>query len=459
MRLRLAAGFTVVAALIIVVFSVPLGSFVSRVERERLVTALERDAFMLAGHASETMTGSTITSLQPYIDDLGLRSDARVVVTDAAGRLVATNDPAETLGTDYSNRPEVTSALRGDPASGERRSVTLGQVLVYVAVPVIDGESVAGAVRLSYPKSVVDGKVRERMAGILGAGAVSLIAAVIVAVFVGSALSRPITRLRRVTDELSRGNFEVAADESGGPKELRDLAHGFNEMSRRLELIMRGQRQFAGDVSHQLRTPLTALRLRLEQAEAGVHGGADEAAEALEEAIKETDRLQGIIEQLLALARLEGRAAPRVSVDAVAVLRDRMQMWEPLADELDLELGLHVPDSARCLVVAGGLEQIVDNFVDNAVSVAPAGSRITVRLVAIGDSVTISVEDHGPGLTDEQRARAFERFWRGPGASGESGSGLGLAVVKQIATASGGDAWLTATPGGGVTACASFPRE
>jgi len=455
MRLRLAVGFAVVGALIVVVFSVPLGSYVSRVERDRLVTALERDAFMLAGHARGTLSGDTITSLEPYVTEFSATSDARVIITDVAGRLVATNDPGETVGTAFMNRPEVAAALAGSPAAGERTSVTLGQVLVYVAVPVFAGDDVVGAVRLSYPKSVVDAKVRNRMTGVVGSGAIALLAAVIVATLVGSALTRPLSRLRNVTEELSRGNFDVSADENSGPPEVRELARGFNEMSRRLSLILRGQRQFAGDVSHQLRTPLTALRLRLEQAEAAVASGLDTDG-ALDAAIAETDRLQALIEQLLALARLEGASAPRETVDAAHVVRARCEMWTPLAEEMQVGIRVESPVSARCLVVGGGLEQVVDNYIDNAVSVSPAGSEIVV-VVRVSDGwVVVAVSDSGPGLTAEQCERAFERFWRGPASTGETGSGLGLAVVRQIVTASGGQASLSPSPSGGITASASF---
>ncbi|MFM2047264.1 MAG: hypothetical protein RL383_1341 [Actinomycetota bacterium] len=455
MRLRLALGFTVVGALIVIVFSVPLASYVSRVERDRLVTALERDAFILAGHAASSLAGDTITSLDPYVAEFDAASDARAVVTDADGRLIATNDPGETVGTNFVNRPEVAAALEGSPAEGERESVTLGEVLVYVAVPVLSGDTVVGSVRLSYPKSVVDSKVRARIMGVVGAGGIALISAVIVAVLVGSALARPITRLREVTDDLSRGNFSSTADETNGPPEVRELARGFNEMSRRLSLMIRGQRQFAGDVSHQLRTPLTALRLRLEQAESDSASGRPVGA-ALEAAVAETDRLSALVEQLLALARLEGASAPRERVDASAAVEARCEMWAPLAEEMDIRLVVTTDGAGGCLVVPGGIEQVIDNYLDNAVSVSPRGSSIEVAVRRDGGWVEVSVSDSGPGLTDEQRERAFERFWRGPASTGESGSGLGLAVVRQIATASGGHVRLDAAESGGVRAVAQF---
>ena len=180
-------------------------------------------------------------------------------------------------------------------------------------------------------------------------------------------------------------------------------------------------------------------------------GGAD-VAEALEASRAETDRLQDMIEQLLALTRLEGSATKTVDVDAARVVRDRVEMWKPLADEQGITISVQAATSARCAVVEGGLEQIIDNFIDNAMSVAPQGSEIRVEVVDDDGHVQIDVSDRGPGLTDEQRDFAFDRFWRGPASTGVNGSGLGLAIVRQLAVASGGEAELLGNPGGGIRA-------
>lgn len=455
MRARLIAGFAGVAVLILTIFSIPMMRFVATVERERMVTELERDAFILAGHAKETLsadTGSQLRSIQPYIDAYARVSDARVVVTNSGGRVIASNDASLVVGSDFSNRPEITTALSGAPATGERASSTLGQVLVYVAVPVLSGDDTLGAVRLSHPKSHVDERVRNRVYGIFGAGLISFVAALVVAILLGSTISRPIARLRRATDKLGRGDFDARADDDEGPREVRELARSFNAMSGRLGLMVENQRHFAGAVSHQLRTPLTALRLRLEQAEASVGRDDDVVAEALRASFAESDRLQNMIEQLLALARLEGSAAKTVDVDAARVVRDRVEMWEPLAEEQGVRISLQVPAAARCAVVEGGLEQIIDNFIDNAISVAPRDSDIRIEVVHDDGHVQIDVSDRGPGLTDEQRDVAFDRFWRGPAATGVNGSGLGLAIVRQLAVASGGEAELLGNPGGGIRA-------
>lgn len=459
MRLRLISALVGVATVIVVAFSIPLLGFVARIERERLVTELERDAFILAGHAKETLNtaeGATLPSLEPYIAEHGGSDGTKVVVTNADGLVVATNDRTETIGTDFGNRPEIATALGGSPAVGERESATLGEDLVFVAVPVFLGDAVLGTVRFSERRSEIDAVVRRRIVGITAAGGFTLLAAAGIAVPLALGIARPLERLRRRTEGLAAGDFAVRADESSGPDEIRELARSFNTMTARLGSMIEGQRAFAGLVSHQLRTPLTALRLRLEHAQD--ESMSDELrAEAIDAARAESDRMHEMIEQLLALARLEGGAAQVEKVDAALVARSRADMWRPLADEHDVTIEVVAPETMPCSVVPGGLEQIIDNYVDNALSVAPVGSVIAIEVVSRAGQVIVDVIDRGPGLSDTDRERAFERFWRGSGTQSQSGTGLGLAIVRQIALASGGTVALLADDGGGVRARVALP--
>ena len=227
MKIRLIGALVSVAFLILVVFSIPLASFVATVERERLVTALERDAFMLAGHAKETLNttaGAVLPSLQPFIEEYAIASRARIVVTNAAGLSIASSDPSVFIGTDFTNRPEVVKALTGVPAVGERKSATLGETLVFVAVPVLLGDSVLGVVRLSNPKSQIDEEVRNRVIGIVIAGLFTLLAAVGIAIPLALTIARPITKLTRRTERLADGDFSVRADDATGPPEVRELS-------------------------------------------------------------------------------------------------------------------------------------------------------------------------------------------------------------------------------------------
>ena len=451
MRRRLIGALVLVTAIVLVVFSVPLASYVARAERDRLTTVLERDAFVIAGHAKETLNtavGAVLPSIQPYVDEYSQRGSALVVVMNARGIAVASNDPGVLVGEDFTNRPEVASALDGVPAVGERLSRTLGQRLLYVAVPVLLGEDVLGVVRMSHPRSHVDSEVRKQMLGVLLAGVFTLLAAGVAAWPMARGIALPIERLTRRTERLAEGDFAVRSDDTSGPPEVRELSRSFNAMAARLGLVVESQRQFAGLVSHQLRTPLTALRLRIEQLQDSIPGSDVDSTEALEIIRGETDRMANMVEQLLVLARLEGGSAPTVEVDAAVVARTRTEMWEPLASEKGVRLSVQGPSNAPCACVQGGLEQIVDNYIDNALGVAPDGSVIVVSVSRRSGTVVIDVIDEGPGLPPDQCERAFDRFWRGRADENTPGSGLGLAIVRQLAAASGGSTSLLERPDG-----------
>jgi signal transduction histidine kinase len=252
-------------------------------------------------------------------------------------------------------------------------------------------------------------------------------------------------------DDLGRGDLEVRAPEDRGPPELRALGRTFNVMADRLVELLDSQRAFVADASHQLRSPLTALRLRLENLESTA--SADVSAE-LSRAIDETDRLSRLVDGLLSLARSEGRRPEVGVIDVGTVVDDRVEMWAPLAAERHVEL---ISDAGRdpsrwqARAVEGTLEQILDNFLSNALDATPTGGRVEVRVTREDNGVTIRVSDTGPGLDPAERRRAFDRFWRQE-SSQKSGSGLGLAIVAQLARASGGSAWLDASEFGGVDA-------
>lgn len=164
--------------------------------------------------------------------------------------------------------------------------------------------------------------------------------------------------------------------------------------------------------------------------------------EALEASQDEVSRLQELIDQLLILSRIEGKSLPIVEVNVVDLVRSRMEIWEPLAEEKDVSIHLSMIGDFHGRAAEGALEQIIDNFVDNALSVAPQGSVIDVSVSNIGEQVVVLVQDSGPGMSPDELAMAFERFWRAPRASSTEGTGLGLSIVRQLALASGAEVTL-----------------
>jgi signal transduction histidine kinase len=156
----------------------------------------------------------------------------------------------------------------------------------------------------------------------------------------------------------------------------------------------------------------------------------------------------------LLLSRTESSSAPVELVDLAVIARDRVEHWQALAREHDVTVRFEGPVNALGFAVKTAPEQVIDNYVDNALGVSPAGSRIIVRVVG-GPQVTVVVLDEGPGLSVEDCGRAFDRFWRA--TSDNRGSGLGLAIVSRLMFASGGSARLEPRAPRGLKAIALFP--
>lgn len=450
-----------VVALVLAVHDIPLANHLERVERDRLVTKYERDAFILAGRAEEALEDGSADAdagLNAIVVRYASEEDVEVVVADANATGVISSD-SDKVGEDLTNRDEIVRALsEGDPQTGERYSQTLDGDLFFVAVPVLSGNERVGAVRISAPEAIVSGRVDRRIRGLLFVALLSLLIASVVAWLFARSVSRPLGRLSDATDRFAAGDLSTRAETDAGPPEVRDLAASFNSMADRLEQLVDRQRAFAGTASHQLRTPLTALRLRLEQLAADVTevDESDPTARAnVESAVTEADRLHRMIEGLLALSRAEDAAVGPIAVDIGSVLRGRADYWGPLADESGVTIDVAAPDGIVADAIPGGVEQIVDNLVDNALEVSPPGSHLVMSVAVVDGVAELHVVDEGPGLSATERSLAFDRYWRAEDASA-GGSGLGLAIVEQLAEAGGGSAELREAPSGGIDAVVRF---
>ena len=458
MKWRFMAAIMGVTLLVLLVQDIPLSSYLRDVEYDRIITSLERDAFVLAGRGEESLeTAATVDDAALTETARGYRDagGARVVIVNIDGiAIVSSDDDQSSIGASYASRPEIADALSGNITSGHRYSQTLQMELLYVTVPVFSGQEVLGAVRLTYPDQVVTDAVNGQL-GMLGTVALtSLALAAIVGFIVASSVTRRLKRLREVTVYLADGDLNARADENSGAPELRSLSKSFNLMAKRLDTLIEQQRTFAADASHQLRTPLTALRLRLERARELLTSDPEAASVRLAAAEAETDRLGNIIEGLLLLSRSESAAAPVKMFDLAQIARERVAQWQPLAQEFRVNIRYEGAVSAKVLAIAAAPEQIIDNYVDNALSISPAGSEIIMRIVTSDSDTTLHVLDEGPGLPEEDCVRAFDRFWKA--TSDDTGSGLGLAIVAQLALASRAQAHLTSRPDGGLDASVKF---
>lgn len=456
MRTRLLAAFLAVVFVILAAQDVPLIGYLQSEERDRVMISLERDAWQLASTVEPPLFKRDYARLQDIAYHYNEDTGSRVEIIDAAGTVMASTKLGE-AGFDYSNRPEIVSALMGLPITGERDSALLGGRMLFVAVPIQQGDQVSGALRLTYPVASVDEIVRSRLQVVFVSGLLTLLIAIIAAVWLAGVVSRRLRLLHAATEQLAAGNLSarVAAIDGGAP-ELRALETAFNSMASRLQTLIESQQAFASDASHQLRTPLTALRLRLENA---VERVADVSAttQSIDQAINEVQRLQMLVDGLLALARLEGAAVARKPVDVNEVIDARVELWTPLAVERGVTLEMSCARGLRVEAVPHALEQVLDAYLDNALEVAPIGSTVTLLTVVNESSVEFHVLDQGPGMAEAERQRAFDRFWRAH-AEG-SGTGLGLAIAARLAEVSGGSVRLDANMPHGVDAVLVLERS
>jgi len=240
------------------------------------------------------------------------------------------------------------------------------------------------------------------------------------------------------------------------PDELAPLAQSLNALLERLRQSLDAQRAFVADAAHELRSPLTALKLQLEllRRAGGASADLDAARAGIGEGIERATRL---VEQLLALARSEPSAAPaaRERVDLAEVARRMIAETVPFATSRRIEFALAAPAPAFVEGDPVALALLVRNLVDNAARYSPPGSRVDVAVEAKAGAVEFRVDDAGPGIPEGERQRVFDRFYR-RAEGGESGSGLGLAIVQSVARSHGATVALDRSPAGGLRAEVRF---
>lgn len=462
MTRRLLLGYLSLAVLVLLCFEIPLGYIYSRSEKERVISAAEDEAESVSAYASlSIMAGRQDRELPTRVEHCAERIGGEVLIVAADGRVLATSHPLPAEeGRDITSRPEIAAALGGRDAVDVRTSTIGGVSYLSIAQPVSHGNQLQGAVRLTVPTDTVHSKVHRAWLLLALAGLAILTGAAAVSLVFARWTSRPIVELERFAHRLADGKAPTPAPATSGPPEVRSLAATFNQTAARLAHLLEAQRAFAAEASHQLKTPLAALRLRLDNVESDVP---EHARPQLIAATTETDRLARMVEGLLAMARMEEGAVTPERIDLDELCRERLRTWSPLFQKHHSHLVLRGLPVGHALAVPGAVEQILDNLLSNALRSSPLGSTVTLDVRHPAPDrrhlhrdgrptwVEVHVIDQGPGMTAEQRRRAFDRFWRAPD-SPKGGTGLGLSLVQRLAHASGGEATLNAAPGGGLDA-------
>ncbi len=283
-----------------------------------------------------------------------------------------------------------------------------------------------------------------------GAGALVIVLGLSGGVLVSRNVSRSMAGLTEVVDAVRNGDLAARAPVRGTRDEFDELALGLNEMLDRLERSMAGHKHAGDAIAHDLRSPLTRLRARLETASMDVDAGKGDPTKALAQALEDTDGVLKTFGAVLSIARLQaaGVAPDPQLFDPADLAADISELYEPLCEDKGIDFAA---EFARDLQVRGNREflaQALANILDNAVKYTPSGGAIMLRVRRRSSGeVEYSVTDTGPGVPDADRERVVQRFVRLENSRNQPGAGLGLSLVVAVAEAHGGRLELDEGPG------------
>jgi signal transduction histidine kinase len=448
MTRRVAAALLVLTLALLVAAVVPLALGAIAHERDSFVEDTARTAASIAGIAEQrlgdgvaedpALSAALVTAARQGDELLLLNSHGVVVVRQGTPRDAVWRQLA------------AQSTLQNEPTT----QLTTDRV---VAVQTVwdDGKlsgTAIGTLVLERPTGPLNQNIANLWLYLIGLSGAAMVAAVLIAVYFARWVGRPLARLDTAARKIADGDLTVRAKTAYGPPELRRMAATFNMMAGRLEALVHGHRAMLADASHQLRTPLTALRLRLDLLAAD---SAPAAAAELAGAQEEIARLSRLVDGLLATARAEAVTDQLEQIDVMEAVSERVTAWQPVADGNGVKLLAEAPPSPAPLVAlgAGHLDQILDNLLDNAIdAIGGEGGIVQVSVARTETGTRLTVADDGPGMTPQERSRAFLRYTTGS----QNGTGLGLAIVHRLVTANGGTIKLADTPGGGLTVEVEF---
>jgi signal transduction histidine kinase len=443
LRGRLTLVFSAVAALLVSAFAWVLILFVHDAVWGPLDASLGEEAETLA-----TFTNLPPDRLGEAIRALGREQDL------GPGKFVRVVGPDHRLLGRYRRVPPAVAARR-PPVVDRLRLATVGKgrnVHRVVWAPGPDGSWVVLGVRAESRDRVV----RRARAVILGAAAAMMLLLATLAWAITSRATADLTRLAGELETIEAGSLDRRLA-TRATTEVDRVVSVLNRMLGRLESAVGHLQRFTADAAHELRTPLAALRAHLEASIARATTVEDHRA-GLIDALEQAERLQRLSEDLLTLSAVESgsvaRGHPEERVHLDALVRDVAQSLRPIAEEQQRAFVCDVPGPITVYGRAPLLKRVVLNLIDNAFRHTPAGTPITISLGARGTAAVLEVRDRGLGMQAADLVAMFDRFRKG-GAS--SGSGLGLALVREIAHRHGGRVTLTSNPEGGTTATVLLP--
>jgi signal transduction histidine kinase len=456
-RSRLLGIVLALVVLVLLGLGLPLGRGVAAAEQQDLFLDRLTDTSRFASVAQQTLIDEQPKLLEPamkrYEDVYGIA----VVLLDRDRNVLATSREDVDLTVD--GVPDmIAGALVGRLPSSPPVLMPWDDEQLVLAEPVLIGGEVRGAVVTFSPTDKTRSRVLIWWSVLLTGSALVLSLAVLAALPLVRWTLRPVQRLDDATGKLLAavvsGRPVTPVGSSSGPPELRQLSRSFDQMAANVGDALAAQRAFVADASHQLRNPLTALKLRLSNLE----GHVDDEAEVHQlAALAEADRLNRILDELLSMARAESSSVDPVAVGVDRAVAGRLSAWQPAAVAKNVHLVLDGEPGGMALAPPRGVEAILDALLDNAFKFTREDTLVHVDVRRRDGWVKISVRDQGPGLEPDELERATDRFWRSQAHQNVSGSGLGLSIVRRVVERVDGEVVLESPEDDGLTVIVTIP--
>ena len=425
----------------------------------------------LAVSAASPFESVSAEELNRMLEENAASLDGRIMLLDADGKVQY--DSFQRMCGVRLEVPEVLQVLVG----GEREAYgthTPGRAVVermsgeagadYVAYSVCEITGAAGRLGAVLYVSRVQGmmdSLRDVTWQLVGVFLAITAGALALAMVLSQVLTKPITTLSTTMRKMGRGDLSVRVPVSGSG-ELRELAENYNTMAAQLESLDKTRDQFVSNASHELKTPLTTMKIMLESLIYQPDMPEDLRQEFMGDMNHEIDRLTGIVTDLLTLTRMDsGEArAKREPVDMTELTRETARMLQPAADQHGHTLTTEAEEGIILIGDQGRLSQILYNLTDNAIKYTPDGGRVSLTLRREGKDIVWRVRDNGVGIPREDQDHIFERFYRVDKARGRDtgGTGLGLSIVHQLVTLEGGTIAVNSEPGKGSEFIVRFPE-
>ncbi len=381
--------------------------------------AIDADAQFLVERWSEGGVPALVLTVQERLAE-NVDDDAIYLLTDGLGRRVAGNMQHWPAAVDAPNQFYELRVVR----AGSQSLANVRQYDLPGGFRLLVGRDVRGRVELRRLLTNTLLWSVLLVAGLAGAGAY----------VVRRLFRRMVAEVSATAEAIAGGDLTPRVRRSGRGDEFDRMAESINTMLERIARLMDGVRQVSNAIAHDLRTPITRARARLE--DAAEHAGSEaDLRAAIERAVADLDGVTAVFQALLRIAEIEAgaRRSAFADVDLGPLLADIAELYGALAEERGLTLKLVVPDTLSVLGDRELIQQAVANLLDNAIKFSPPGSLIRLSAVPDGRQLRIEVADQGPGIPEADRSRAADRFFRGEQARNTPGSGLGLALVQAVA--------------------------